>query len=79
MTLNKGQTALLLSLLHQQDDEVSRFLFAAPFISNEDYDEIESDVDTWIAASNTGNLYGTNEDNSTFQFDGIGSDPIFPR
>lgn len=78
-TINKQKTAMLNALIHQVDTEVSRFMLAAPFISNNDYAQIYSDVSSWVTLSQSGQLYGTNEDNSTFQYDGIDQVPIYPR
>lgn len=76
MILNKQKTALVNAYIHQQDTEVSRFMFAAPFITDTDYNDLMDELDECIDLSNNDELYGTNEDNSQFQFTGI--DPAFP-
>lgn len=77
--LSKGQTALLNAYIHQQDTEVARALFAAPFISDTDYSTMRTALLSWVTDSQTGNLTGKNEDDSTFTYSAIGSLPIPPR
>lgn len=76
MTLSKGQTALLQSYINQQDTQVSRANFTAPYISNGDYNNLMDALGDWIDLSQTGDLTGTNENNTTFTFSGIDQ---FPR
>ena len=76
MTLNKQKTALFQAYQNQTDTQVSRFMFAAPFISNTDYNNLMDDLDAWVAEMNNGNLNGTKEDNTTFTLSGIDT---FPR
>lgn len=79
MTLNKQKTATLLAYLHQQNDEVTRMNYAAPWISNAEYAALRQEFVDWIVGYNAGDLYGTNEDNSTFQFTNIKDFPILPE
>jgi hypothetical protein len=79
MTLNKQKTALLSAYKNQVNDEVSRFMYAAPFITDTDYNAIVDDLDVWIPLANAGNLTGTNENNTTFTFGGIDSDTPRPK
>lgn len=76
MTLSKGQTALLQSYINQTDTQVSRANFAAPYISNQAYNSLMDELGDWIDLSQTGDLNGTNENNTTFTFAGIDQ---FPR
>lgn len=76
MTLNKQKTALLQAYQNQVNTQVSRFMYAAPFISDTDYNALMDEIEDWLAEQSNGTLYGTNEDNSTFQFSGIDQ---FPR
>jgi hypothetical protein len=79
MTLNKQKTALLSAYKNQQNDEVSRFMYAAPFITDTDYNAIVDDLDVWIPLANAGTLNGTNENNTTFVFGAIDSDTARPK
>lgn len=79
ITLSKSQTALVQAYIHQQDNEVSRFMFAAPFISNTDYNNLMDMLDEWIIESNEGQLIGTNDNNTTFTFGGIDRDTSRPK
>jgi hypothetical protein len=76
MTLSKGQTALLQSYINQTDTQVSRANFAAPYIANQAYNTLMDEIGDWIDLSQTGDLNGTNENNTTFTFAGIDQ---FPR
>lgn len=76
MILSKGQTALIQSYMHQTDTQVSRANFTAPYISNGDYNNLMDALTYWIDLSQTGDLTGTNENNTTFIFSGIDQ---FPR
>ncbi len=75
-TLNKTQTGML-----------KAFVLADPFtkywIVNDTriasiYSSLKSDLAAWKSEYDTQSLYGTNADNSTFQFSGIGSFPELP-
>lgn len=76
MTLNKQKTALLQAYQNQVNTQVSRFMYAAPFITTSDYNNLMDEIEVWLVEQSNGTLYGTNEDNSTFQFAGIDN---FPR
>lgn len=76
MTLNKTQTAILLSYINQVDTQVSRANYGAPYITDQAYNALVDLLDEWVELSQTGNLIGTNEDNTTFTFAGIDQ---FPR
>jgi len=78
MTLNKQKTATLLAYLHEQDSEVTRMNYAAPWISNAEYNALRQEFLDWIVGYQAGDLYGTAEDNSTFQFSGIDQFPVPP-
>ncbi len=75
ITLSKGQTALLQSYINQVDTQVTRANFSAPYITTTDYNNLMDALDAWVAESNNGELRGTNDDNSTFTFDGIDEFP----
>lgn len=78
--LSKGQTAALNAYIHQTDTEVSRAFQLFPGISNNDYANFASSLQSWIDASQTSNnLQGTNDDGSHFYYDGIDQFPIPPR
>lgn len=79
MTLNKVKTDTLKSYLHQSNDEVAHMMFGTPYISDTDYAAMRSEFQSWETAYNAGNLYGTNQDNTTFQFTGIDQFPVPPQ
>lgn len=74
MTLNKDKTHLFNALTC---DEMA--LLGLPAISNTNYNDLCDEVGTWVAAYNADNLYGTNEDNTTFKYAGIGQTPVPPK
>lgn len=73
--LSKGQTALIQSYINQVDTQVTRANFSAPYITNTAYNNLMDALDAWVSESNTGELRGTNENGSTFTFDGIDEFP----
>ena len=79
MTLNKQKTATLLAYLHEQDSEVTRMNYAAPWISNAEYNALRQEFLDWIVGYQANDLYGTKEDGSTFQFTNINDFPILPE
>ncbi len=74
MTLNKAKTHLLNALMCDE-----RGLYGLSVISNTDYNNLCDEVETWEQAYNASNLYGTNEDNTTYQFVGIDGFPKPPK
>ena len=74
MTLNKAKTHLLNALICDE-----RGLYGLSVISNTDYNNLCDEVEVWEAAYDANNLYGTAEDNSNFQFSGIGQFPAPPK
>ena len=74
MTLNKAKTHLLNALICDE-----RGLYGLSVISNTDYNNICDEVEVWEAAYDANNLYGTAEDNTTFQFAGIDQFPVPPK
>lgn len=71
MTLNKTKTRLLNAFICEENA-----LLSLSVISDTDYNTICDEVEEWETAYNNQNLYGTAEDNTTFQFAGIDQ---FPR
>jgi hypothetical protein len=74
MTLNKAKTHLLQGLICDE-----KALYGVGVIPDTDYNNICDEVATWEAAYDASNLYGTAEDNTTFQFAGIGQFPAPPK
>ena len=79
MTLNKKNTALLNTALA---DELNFFYWLkneTTVISNAHYEEIEAMFESWNDGYDAQNLYGTNPDNTTFLYAGIGQFPRPPK
>ena len=72
MTLNITKTHLYNGLICD-----NKALYGLSIISTSDYNNLCDEVETWIAANAADNLYGTNEDNTTFKY-GIGQTPPPP-
>lgn len=77
--LSKGQTALLQSYINQTDTQVTRANFSAPYITDTNYNNLMDAIEVWVDESNTGELIGTTESNTTFTFSGIDQFPILKR
>lgn len=78
-TLNKAQTKMLKAYLSDTEGNVKGFMKEAPFVSNSEYSAIQSLFADWEVAYGNNELYGTNENNTTFQFEGIDQFPIPPN
>lgn len=78
VTLNKAQTKLLNAYLYDTQGYVRGFMKEAPFVSNNEYSAIQSLFAEWAVAYGNNELEGTNENNTTFQFEGIDQFPIPP-
>ena len=74
MTLNKAKTHLLNGLIADE-----KALFGLTIITNNDYNKLCDEVATWEQAYNNAALNGTNDDNTTFAFDGIDQFPVPPK
>lgn len=74
MTLNKAKTHLLNALICDE-----RALYGLSVIATTDYNNLCDEVGIWEQAYNADNLYGTREDNTTFQYDGIDQFPVPPK
>lgn len=70
MTLSKSQTHLLKGFFGDE-----KMLFGAPFVTNNDYNNLCDEVATWEDAANSSVLVGTNDNNTTFNFGVVG----FPK
>lgn len=79
MTLNKTDTCGL-QLLLIGDSRFAYWLKHKSAISSNEYSALQGENDAQEAAYNEtpSNLYGTNPNDTTFQFSGIGSFPKLP-
>lgn len=80
MTLNQKDTACLKTAIAIKD-EFFYYLKNETAISNTDYEAIRAAFASWKVAytANPSNLYGTNQNGSTYQLSGIDQFPIPPQ
>jgi hypothetical protein len=78
MTLNKPKTHLL-NAFNLAPTDLEKALYSMPQITTGDYNDLVDEIATWKSAYDLGQLYGTNENNSTFLYDGIDQFPVPPK
>lgn len=79
MILNKKNTALLNAAISDSANLFYWMKNETSVISNEDYEDLEVAFAAWEADYNVQDLYGTNPDNTTFLYAGIGQFPKPPK
>ncbi len=70
MTLNIDKTHVLNGLIGDED-----CIYALPFVSAQNNNDLVDEVATWEAAFNQDNLYGTRPDSTTYKIGVVG----FPK